>query len=164
MWSGNKQHAKEAEAEGLTVRRTDFSEDSVASFDLDGIDYALAVGDDDGINAMMASDLSEYFGHDRLFQLAVSDDRTAPLYERAATLFDNSASHVKLATQLAGGGRIIAVPVPSATTGEASMDIGLGQDGVPMFVHTPGKELCVVVSGDRPELRSGQELIGLTTS
>ena len=31
-----------------------------------------------------------------------------------------------------------------------------------MFVHTPGKELHVLAAGDRPPLKPGQELIGLT--
>ena len=38
---------------------------------------------------------------------------------------------------------------------------GLGANGIPMFVLTPGMELAVVAAGDRPELEEGQELIGL---
>jgi len=30
-----------------------------------------------------------------------------------------------------------------------------------MFIHTPGKHLHILVSGDRPPLKAGQELIGL---
>ena len=36
-----------------------------------------------------------------------------------------------------------------------------GAAGLPMFVHTPGKDLRVLAAGDHPTLGIGQEMIGL---
>ena len=65
---------------------------SDAPSDLDGLDYALVVGDDEALNAMVATDLSEYFGRDRVFQLPVKDEQTADFYTRVPVLFDESAT------------------------------------------------------------------------
>ena len=36
-----------------------------------------------------------------------------------------------------------------------------GRLTLPMFVHTPGKDLRVLTAGDQPDLEAGQELISL---
>ena len=33
--------------------------------------------------------------------------------------------------------------------------------GIPMFIHTPGKHLHILVAGDQSALEAGQELLGL---
>jgi len=62
VWTGNDDNARAAEADGLTLYRGDPTEDATAGVpsDLDELDYALAVGDDEALNAMIATDLSEY--------------------------------------------------------------------------------------------------------
>ena len=72
VWTGNDEHARAAKADGLSVYQGDPTEDASgdAPSDLDELEYALAVGDDEALNAMVATDLSEYFGRDRVFQLA----------------------------------------------------------------------------------------------
>ena len=50
---------------------------------------------------------------------------------------------------------------PAGANGGKDRSAGLGANGIAMFVLTPGKELDVVVAGDRTELHEGQELIGL---
>ena len=81
-------------------------------------------------------------------------------YVRAQTLFDDSATYGELAARIEAGAKIDAVP----STGAAATDIDdrLGPNGIPMFIHTPLKQLHVLVAGDRPPLEAGQELIGLT--
>ena len=51
--------------------------------------------------------------------------------------------------------------VPASATGEADLGARVGPDRIPMFVHTPGKQLRILTAGDRPALEAGQELIGL---
>ncbi len=156
LWTSNAEHARAAEADGLTVYQTHPTQDATENLpsDLDGLDYALAVGDDQVLNAVIAGDLSEYFPRGHVFQLPISEHRAAALLARAPFLFHDSATHEQLLTRIEAGGEIsVAEP--------AGANEGLGANGVPMFVLTPGMELAVVVAGDRPELEEGQELIGL---
>jgi hypothetical protein len=131
-----------------------------APSELDEVAYALAVGDDDGLNAMIATDLSEYFGSEHVYQLAVRDGRGADFYTRGQTLFDGSANYDRLAARLAGGARIASPP--AATAREASVRDCLGHDGIPMFIYTPGKALHIVTAGDHRTLEGDQEVIGLS--
>ena len=156
LWTSNAEHARAAEADGLTVYQTHPTQDATENLpsDLDGLDYALAVGDDQVLNAVIASDLSEYFRRGHVFQLPISEHRAAGLLARAPFLFHDSATHEQLLTRIEAGGEI-SVAEPAGANG------GLGTNGIPMFVLTPGIELAVVAAGDRPELEEGQELIGL---
>ena len=109
---------------------------------------------------MVATDLSEYFGRDRVFQLPASDERTADFYTRAQVLFDDSASHDELLAQIEAGGEITVAEAPAA--GKNGKDAGADRAAaLPMFVHTPGKDLRVLTAGDQPDFQAGQELIGL---
>jgi hypothetical protein len=119
------------------------------------------VGDDEALCAMVATDLSEYFGRDRVFQLPVKDGRTADFLTRVPVLFDDSASHDELLARIEAGAEIAAAEGPVGANGETDLRARLGADGMPMFVHTPGKDLRVVTAGDEPTLEAGQELIGL---
>ena len=109
---------------------------------------------------MVATDLSEYFGRDRVFQLAASDERTAEFYTRAQVLFDDSATHDELLSRIKAGAEITVTEAPAA--GKNGKDAGADRAAtLPMFVHTPGKDLRVLTAGDQPDLKAGQELIGL---
>ena len=101
LWTANEEHALAAEADGLTLYKSDPTQDATQTTpsDLDGLDYALAVGDDEGFNAMVATDLSEYFGRGHVFQLPVSDRRAAAFLARVPILFDGSATHQELLTE-----------------------------------------------------------------
>ena len=162
LWTANEEHARAAEADGLTLYKSDPTQDATetAPSDLDGLDYALAVGDDEALNAMVAADLSEYFGRGHVFQLPVSERRAAAFLARVPILFDGSATHEELLTRIEAGGEI-SVAEPAGANGGKDRRAGLGANGIPMFVLTPGKELDVVAAGDRTELHEGQELIGL---
>ena len=162
VWTGDDEYAAAAKSDGLSVYDGNPTEDASgdAPSELDELEYLLAVTEDEALNAMVATDLSEYFGRDRVFQLAAKDDRTADFYTRATVLFDDSASHGELLAQIKASGKI--------TVSEAPMDgkkrTGDGAGGaadLPMFVHTPGKDLQVLAAGDHPTLGTGQELIGL---
>jgi NhaP-type Na+/H+ or K+/H+ antiporter len=163
LWTANDEYARAAEADGLTVYRSNPTEDATAGTpsDLDGIDYALVVGDDEALCAMVATDLSEYFGRDRVFQLPVKDGPAADFLTRVPVLFDDSASHDELLARIEAGAEIAVAEGPAGANGETDLRARLGADGMPMFVHTPGKDLRVVTAGDEPTLESGQELIGL---
>ena len=162
LWTTNEEHARAAEADGLTVYKGDPTQDATetAPSDLDGLDYALAVGDDDALNATVATDLSEYFGRGHVFQLPVSEKRAAAFLARVPILFDGSATHEELLARIKAGGKI-SVAEPAGANGAKDRSAGLGANGIAMFVLTPGKKLEVVVAGDRTELHKGQELIGL---
>jgi NhaP-type Na+/H+ or K+/H+ antiporter len=162
IWSRNDERANAAAADGLTVYRGDPTEDAGADApsDLDQVKYALAVGDDEALNAMIAADLSEYFGRDRVFQLPVKAGQAVDFYTRTQLLFDASANHDLLAARIDAGDEI-AVSHPNRA-GNSGVSDSLGHDGIPMFVYTPGQHLRILVAGDKVSLEPGQELIGLT--
>ena len=162
VWTGNDEYARAAKADGLSVYQgnpvSDASED--APSELDELEYALCVGSDEALNAMVATDLSEYFGRDRVFQLAASDERTAEFYTRAQVLFDDSATHDELLSRIKAGAEITVTEAPAA--GKNGKDAGADRAAtLPMFVHTPETDLRVLTAGDKPDLKAGQELIGL---
>ena len=162
LWTGNEAHARAAPADGLTVYRGDPTEDATAGVpsDLDGLDYALAIGADEALNAMIATDLSEHFGRGHTFQLPITEGRATDFYTRVPVLFDDAATHDELPARIEAGGEIA---VAQAAGGNDGTDIGarVGATGIQMFVLTPGKDLQVLAAADRPPLKPGQELIGL---
>ena len=162
VWTSNAEHARAAESDGLMVYKTHPTQDATENLpsDLDGLDYALAVGDDEVLNAMIAGDLSEYFPRGHVFQLPISEHRAAGLLARAPILFHDSATHGELLARIEAGGDI-SVAEPAGANGGTDRGAGLGANGIAMFVHTPGRKLDVVAAGDRTELHEGQELIGL---
>ena len=164
VWTGNDDNARAAEADGLTTYRGDPTQDATAGIpsELDGLDYALAVGDDEALNAMIATDLSEHFGRDRVFQLPVTAGRAADFYTRVPLLFDRAATHDELLARIEAGGKIVVADAPAGANGDTDIRARLGATGMPMFVLTPGKGLHVLAAGDRPPLHAGQQLIGLT--
>ncbi|MGZ4305170.1 MAG: cation:proton antiporter [Solirubrobacteraceae bacterium] len=153
VWAGSDEHARAAEADGLTLYQGDPTHDATSgtASGLDGLEYALAVGADEALNAMIATDLSEYFGGGHVFQLPATDGRAADFYTRVPVLFDHHATHDELLARIQAGGEIAVAPTAVAN---GAMD-------TPMFVHTPGKDLHVLAATDRPSLHPGQELIGL---
>ena len=163
LWTGNDDQARAAKADGLTLYRGDLTEDLTSGVpsDLEGLDYALAIGDDEALNAMIATDLSEYFGRGHVFQLAVTRGQAADFYTRVPVLFDDSATHDELLARIDAGG-VIGVTQAAGANGGTDPRARLGADGIPMFVLTPGKDLHVLAAGDRPPLKPGQELIGLS--
>jgi hypothetical protein len=162
VWTGSDEYARAAKADGLGVYQGNPTEDASddAPSDLDQLDYALAVGADEALNATIATDLSEYFGSEHVFQLPASDERTRGFYTRAWVLFDASASHDELLSRIKAGAEITVIdaPVPGTKENGGSADRAAA---LPMFVLTPGKDLRVVTAGDQLELEAGQELIGL---
>lgn len=163
VWTGSDESAQAATADGLSVYKGDPTADAGedAPSELDELDDALVVGADDAVNAMIATDLSEYFGRDRVFQLAAGDERTADVYTRARVLFDDSASHDELLSRINAGAEIAVTEAPAA--GATAEHDGAGRaNALPMFVLTPGHELRILTAGDRPDLQVGQELISLT--
>jgi NhaP-type Na+/H+ or K+/H+ antiporter len=161
IWSPNDERARAAQADGLIVYHGDPVAEASAHVpsELEELEYALAVDDDDGLNAMVATDLSEYFGRDRVYQLPASDGHSADFFTRAHVLFGGSAHYEDLAARLAGGAEI-AVADPGTAAKTDIRDL-LGATGIPMFVYTPGKHLHVLTAGDHQAIASGQQLIGL---
>lgn len=164
LWTGNDEDARAAEADGLTVHRTDPTQDAfeTAPSYLDGLEYALAVSDDEALNAMIATDLSEYFAHGHIFQLPNTDGRTASYYTRVPVLFDDSATHDELLARIKAGSQIAAAEATAEANGKTDVRNVLGDDDIPMFVHTPGRDLHVLTTTDRPPLKPGQHLIRLS--
>jgi NhaP-type Na+/H+ or K+/H+ antiporter len=163
LWTADDERARAIEADGLSVYRGNPIEDAStgAPSDLDEIEYALMVGDDEALCAMVATDLSEYFGRDSVFQLPAKDARAGDFLTRVPVLFDDSASHDELLARIEAGAEIAVAEEPAGAAGETDVHARLGVDGMPMFVLTPGKDLRVLTAGDEPALKAGQELIGL---
>jgi hypothetical protein len=71
---GNREPRKAAAEEGLIVYSGDPT--AVGSPDpppeLEDVETALLMTDDDGFNGMLSADLGQYYGHDRVYQLAAS--------------------------------------------------------------------------------------------
>jgi NhaP-type Na+/H+ or K+/H+ antiporter len=163
LWTNDDEHARAAEADGLTVHRSDPTEavGETASY-LDGLEYALAVSDDDALNAMISADLSEYFGSRHVFQLPVAGGPTASFYTRVPVLFADSATHDELVARIEAGGDVAGVELPAGAKGETEMRTLLGADGIPIFVVTPEQSLHVLAAADRPALKPGQRLFRLS--
>jgi NhaP-type Na+/H+ or K+/H+ antiporter len=164
LWTADDEHARAAEADGLTVHRMDPADaatETAPSY-LDGLEYALAVSDDDALNAMITTDLTEYFGTGNVFQVAIADGRTASFYTRVPVLFDDSATHDELLARIEAGGEIAVVEPPAGANGETEIRTVLGADGIPIVVLTPEHGLHVLAAADRPALKPGHRLIGLS--
>src|SRR4051812_21624683 len=75
---------KAAAEEGLIVYSGDPA--AVGSPDpppeLEDVETALLMTDDDGFNGMLSADLGQYYGHDRVYQRAASGERRAASGER----------------------------------------------------------------------------------
>ena len=162
VWTGDDQYAGAAKSDGLTVYQGNPTEDasSDAPSELDEVQYALAVAEDEALNAIVATDLSEYFGRDRVFQLAPKGDGTGDFYTRTTVLFDHSATHEQLLAQIKAGDKVSFTAAPASGKESAAVGAGSAAD-LPMFVLTPESELQVIAAGDHPTLEVGQELIGL---
>jgi len=162
VWTADDEYASAAKSDGLSVYQGNLIDDASgdAPSQLDQLYYALAVGEDEALNAMLATDLSEYFGRDRVFQLPVGDKRTADFYTRAQVLFHHSASHDELLSRIKAGAEITVTEVPAA--GKIGKDAGADWGAaLPMFVVTPGKHLRILTAEDQPDLKAEQELVGL---
>jgi NhaP-type Na+/H+ or K+/H+ antiporter len=163
IWTQDEENATAAEKDGLTVYRGDPVEDAQAGTpsELDQLEYALVVGEDDSLNAMIASDLEPYFGGNHVFQLPVKAGPGSDFYMRARPLFDDEATHADLASRLEAGAEIEIVP--AAGSGGSDVKQYVGGDGVPMFLVTPGERLEIVVSGAKPIPVTGQHVIGIVS-
>ena len=138
VWTGDDEYAGAAKSDGLSVYQGNPTEDasSDAPSELDEVQYALAVSEDEALNAMIATDLSEYFGRDRVFQLAAKDDGTGDFYTRTTVLFDHSATHEQLLAQIKAGGKITVTEAPASGKKRTGDGAG-GAADLPMFVLTP---------------------------
>ena len=105
-WTGNDERARcrGRRAHRLPERSTENATEPAPS-DLDGLDYALSVTDDEALNPMIATDLSEYFGRGHVLQLPVTDGRAF-----CARVFDNSATFRRDRIRTRGGMATKAIP------------------------------------------------------
>jgi NhaP-type Na+/H+ or K+/H+ antiporter len=157
MWIADDERTKAAQAEGLTVYSGDPTDAASPEPppELDNVENLMVATDDDGLNAMVAADLSENFGRDHVYQLATGEDDETGYYLRAKVLFDESATHEELAARLEQGARFESVKV--GPKGEAEID----EEMIAMFVLGAEGELRIMVAGDEPELVPDSELTGL---
>ena len=113
IWTSDHELEKAASDEGLTVYRGDPTAVGAAipPPELDDVENALLMTDDDGLNGMLAADLGQYFGHDRVYQLAPSGGDDIDFYVRSRVLFDESATHHELEARLKRGAVVDALTV-----------------------------------------------------
>ena len=157
IWAGGDGLTEAAETDDLTV----FRGDPTAAFsaerppELEGIENVLVVTDDDGVNAMVAADLAEYFGRSRVYQLATGEEDESGFYIRAQVLFDASATYGELAARLEQGATV------TGAKAQASAHADLGEGAIPMFVLEAGAGRQILAAGNDPSPSPGDELIGL---
>ena len=158
IWTSNHELEKAAGDEGLTVYRGDPTavDSPRPPPELDDVESALLMTDDDGLNGMLSADLGQYFGHDRVYQLAPSGGDDTDFYVRSRVLFDESATHDELEARLEQGAVVDALKVGSEGHAEG------GEGAIAMFVLSPDK-LRVLTAGEAPNPDPGDELIGLAT-
>ena len=158
IWTSNQELEKAAGDEGLTVYAGDPTavDSPVPPPELDDVESALLMTGDDGLNGMLSADLGQYFGHDRVYQLAPSGGDYIDFYVRSRVLFDESATHDELEARLEQGAVVDALKVGSEGHAE------VGEGAIAMFVLSPDK-LRVLTAGDAPKPDPGDELIGLAT-
>jgi NhaP-type Na+/H+ or K+/H+ antiporter len=164
LWTSDDEGARAAQAEGLAIYRGALLEDADADAptELDEVETALLVSDDDALNAIAADDLSDHFGAGNVYQVAPGGgEEQAGFYTRTRVLFDDAATYDELASRLEAGASV-AVHGPATEGGEDVLG-RLGASGIPMFIYTPDQDLHVLTAGERPTLEPGQELIGLTS-
>jgi NhaP-type Na+/H+ or K+/H+ antiporter len=162
LWTSHDEDARAARAEGLAIYRGALLEDANvdAPTELDEVETALLVSDDDALNAIAAADLSDHFGAGNVYQVAPGgDEERAGFYTRTRILFDDAATYDELARRLEAGASV-AVHGPATEDGEDVLG-RLGASGIPMFIYTPDQDLHVLTAGEGPMLEPGQELIGL---
>jgi hypothetical protein len=162
VWTSNDENARAAESEGLSVYKGDLLQDATSGVpsELDQVQYALAVSDEEAFDATISADLARNFGRDRVFQLPIHDGgKAAAFFTRVPVLFDTTADHDTLSGRIEAGAEVVAAPPVERET-----DIGdlLGPGAIPMFVLTPGKQLRVLTADERPKLEAGQELVSLS--
>ncbi len=156
IWTGNHELEKAAGDEGLTVYRGDPTavDSPRPPPELDDVESALLMTEDDGLNGMLAADLGQYYGHDRVYQLAPSGSDDTDFYLRSRVLFDESATHDELEARLEQGAVVDALKVGLESHAEG------GEGAIAMFVLSPDK-LRVLTAGDTPNPGPGDQLIGL---
>ena len=98
----------------------------------------LAVGDDEALNAMIATDLSEYFGRGRVFQLAVTHGQAADFYTSVPVLFEDSATHDEPLARINAGG-VIVVAQAAAANGERTPALASARMGSQCSSSLPGR-------------------------
>ncbi len=155
IWTGSEELAELAEVEGLTVYRGDPTAvaSPEAAPELDSVETALVATDDDGMNAMLAADLAEFYTRERVYQLATDTDDETGFYVRAQVLFDDTATHQELDAWMQRGADIGSVELGAE---------GRGSEGaIPMFVVRGSGGLEILTSAERPVLKPGDQVIGL---
>ena len=110
-WTGNDERARcrGGRARRLPERSTENATETAPS-DLDELDYALSVTDDEALNPMIATDFSEYFGQRR--RSAVTSHRRPgqAFCARVPALFDSSATFRRDRIRTRGGMATKAIP------------------------------------------------------
>ncbi len=157
LWTTIEADADACETEGLLVYRGDLLDDASGALpsDLDELYYALAVSDDDALNAMISADLAGFFGPDRVFQLSAAGRDTSDFFTRTPVLFDAAATHSALLASLEAGAEVVGSTASADPTGDRAVSL-------PMFISTPGESLSVLVAGASATPKPGQHLIGLS--
>ena len=156
IWTNDHELEQAARDEGLTVYTGDPTAvgSTLPPPELDDVESALVMTGDDGLNGMMSADLGQYFGHDRVYQLAPSGGDDVDFYVRSRVLFDDSATHDQLEARLGQGAVVDGLKVDSEH--RPAVDDG----AIAMFVLTPDA-LHIVVAGEGAEPGPGDELIRL---
>ena len=116
--------------------------------------------DDEALNAMVATDLSEYFGRDHVFQLPVSDERTGA--SRPGPQF-YSTPPPPITSSCPASRPVPRSPSPSA--GDRDEEKGRrrrpGGGGCRCSSSLLGRTCASSLQGTSPILKAGQELISL---
>lgn len=135
IWAGNHENAQLARREGLVVREDDLlAEELELDPDLNDLDLALVLTDNDEFNALVADRMRAFLPGEAIHQ--VSCETRSRLKGRRA--FASYATYERISSWISAGARVESRPV---------LDFGaspLDDDDLPLLVVEPGKSVRVV--------------------
>jgi NhaP-type Na+/H+ or K+/H+ antiporter len=147
LWTGDESEQAAARDEGLDARNARLGVD-VASreAELEEVNDALVLTDDDNFNALAAFELRQELGHDHVYRLSPHGPLIdlVPRYAEGRILFGPDLTFAELTRRFDAGGHLVASPV-----GDGAPSLGAGRSRLLFIVSATGK--LTVVSAGAPE-------------
>ena len=135
VWAANPENARAARREGLTVREDDLlAEELELDPDLNAVDLALVLTENDEFNALVADRLRAFLPREAIHQ--VSGARESRM--RGVPAFAPYAGYERIRTWVEAGARVESRPV---------LDFGaspLDEDDLPLLIVEPARSVTVV--------------------
>ncbi|MDH3226364.1 MAG: cation:proton antiporter, partial [Thermoleophilia bacterium] len=135
VWAGNPENAQLARREGIAVREDDLlAEELELDPDLNDLDLALVLTDNDEFNALVADRMRAFLPHEAIHQVSCQ----TPSRLKGQRAFAHYATYERISSWVSAGARVESRPV---------LDFGaspLDDDDLPLLIVEPGKSVRVV--------------------